>query len=346
MSVLVSAIKGRRVLGLAPLDLGGLLILAITVVYLIPRVADRGFGFFAQVLVFGIALGAIYALVALGYTMVYGIVELINFAHGDVFTLGAFISLPLLSTFGLVEDVSHGFGLIVALIPVFLITMLLCALVNVAIERVAYRPLRNAPRLAPLITAIGMSSILEGAMFLWRGPFNIHYPDLLPANQIPIGGGITISAKSVIIVLVAIVLVLALTFFINGSKLGKAMRATAQDRDAAQLMGININATIAATFFIGAALAGAGGIIYGLYFGTVTAFLGFSAGLVAFTAAVFGGIGNIPGAALGGLLIGMISQLSDAYIDTAWTQVLIFAILILVLVFRPSGLLGMRVPEK
>jgi branched-chain amino acid transport system permease protein len=338
--------QGRRLFGLAPLDLVGLLVLAAVVVWLIPRVADRGLGYFAQVLVFGVALGAIYALVALGYTMVYGIVELINFAHGDVFTLGAFISLPLLPVFGLYEDRSHGLALFLGLIPVFLITMALCALVNVAIERVAYRPLRNAPRLAPLITAIGMSSILEGAMFLWKGPFNIHYPDLLPSNQIPLGGGVTVSAKSLIIVGVAVLLVLALTLFINGSKLGKAMRATAQDRDAAQLMGININATIAATFFIGAALAGAGGIIYGLYFGTLTAFLGFSAGLIAFTAAVFGGIGNIPGAALGGLLIGMISQLSDGYVDTAWTQVIIFAILILVLVFRPSGLLGMRVPEK
>ena len=345
MVYLRSALKGR-VAGLAPIDLLGLVVLAAAIVYLIPRIADRGAGYFAQVLVFGIALGAIYALVALGYTMVYGIVELINFAHGDVFTLGAFISLPLLSTFGLVEDQSHGVGLIIALIPVFLITMALCALINVAIERVAYRPLRNAPRLAPLITAIGMSSILEGAMFLWKGPFNIHYPDLLPSTQISIGGGVTVSAKSLIIVAIAIILVLALTFFVNGSKLGKAMRATAQDRDAAQLMGININATIATTFFIGAALAGAGGIVYGLYFGTLTAFLGFTVGLYAFTAAVFGGIGNIPGAALGGLIIGMFSQVSDAYVDTAWTQVLIFALLILVLVFRPSGLLGMRVPEK
>jgi len=328
------------------LNLAGLALLAVALVALAQRVAERGPGYFAQIMVFGIALGAIYALVALGYTMVYGIIELINFAHGDVFTLGAFISLPLLSVFGLVEDQSKGLALILGLIPVFLITMVLCAAVNVTIERVAYRPLRNAPRLAPLITAIGMSSILEGAMFLWRGPFNIHYPDLLPTNQIPIGGGVTVAAKAVIIVAMAIVLVLALTVFINGSKLGKAMRATAQDRDAAQLMGIDINRTIAATFFIGASLAGAGGIIYALYFGSVNAFLGFTAGLVAFTAAVFGGIGNIPGAALGGLAIGIIYQLSDGYFDTAWTQVLIFAILILVLVFRPSGLLGMRVPEK
>jgi branched-chain amino acid transport system permease protein len=336
----------RVIRRLPVLNVVGLVILAVALVALVQRVVERGPGYFAQIMLFGIALGAIYALVALGYTMVYGIIELINFAHGDVFTLGAFISLPLLGTFGLVEDRSKGLALILGLIPVFLITMALCAAVNVAIERVAYRPLRHAPRLAPLITAIGMSSILEGAMFLWRGPFNLHYPDLLPTDQIPIGGGVTIALKAVIIVAIAIVLVLALTLFINRSKLGKAMRATAQDRDAAQLMGIDINRTISATFFIGAALAGAGGIVWGLYFGSVGPFLGFSAGLVAFTAAVFGGIGNIPGAALGGLLIGIIYQLSDGYFDTAWTQVLIFAILILVLVFRPSGLLGVRVPEK
>lgn len=328
------------------LDLLGLLLVAVVLVLLLQRAVERGPGYFAQILIFGIALGAIYALIALGYTMVYGIIELINFAHGDVFTLGGFISLPLLGVFGLVEDQTKGLSLIVRLIPVFLITMLLCALVNVAIERVAYRPLRHAPRLAPLITAIGMSSILEGAMYLWRGPFNLHYPDLLPTDQIPLGGGVTVAAKAVIIIGMAIVLVVSLTLFINRSKIGKAMRATAQDRDAAQLMGIDINYTIAATFFIGAALAGAGGIVWGLYEGSVSAFLGFSTGLIAFTAAVFGGIGNIPGAALGGLLIGIISQLSDGYFDTAWTQVVIFGILIAVLVFRPSGLLGMRVPEK
>src|SRR5579859_4655569 len=342
----IRSATGGRIFGLAPLDLTGLVVLAAAIIYVIPKVADRGPGYFAQVLVFGIALGAIYALVALGYTMVYGIVELINFAHGDVFTLGAFISLPLLSAFGLVEDKSHGIGLLLGLIPVFLITMALCALVNVTIERVAYRPLRNAPRLAPLITAIGMSSILEGAMFVWRGPFNLHYPDVLPSNRISIGGGVTIGAKDIIVGVLAAVLVVSLTLFINRSKLGKAMRATAQDRDAAQLMGIDINRTIAATFFIGAMLAGAGGIIYGLYFGTVTAFLGFTVGLIAFTSAVFGGIGNIPGAALGGLLIGLIAAISDGYLTVKWTPVLIFAILILVLVFRPSGLLGMRVPEK
>ena len=328
------------------LNIVGILVILGTLVLITPRIIERGPAYFVQTLIFGIADGAIYALVALGYTMVYGIIELINFAHGDVFTLGAFIALPLLPYFGLVEDKTSPLGLVLGLIPVFLITMGICAMVNVAIERVAYRPLRNAPRLAPLITAIGMSSILEGAMFLWKGAFNTHFPDILPSNRIPLGGGATVGAKDVIVVILSAILVFGLTLFINRSKLGKAMRATAQDRDAAQLMGININRTIAATFFIGAMLAGAGGIIYALYFNTVTAFLGFSVGLIAFTAAVFGGIGNIPGAALGGLLIGIIRQLNEGYFESKWTEVLIFAILILVLVFRPSGLLGMRVPEK
>ncbi len=328
------------------LNVAGLVLLALVVVVVGQKIAERGLAFFVQILAFGVADGAIYALVALGYTMVYGIIELINFAHGDVFTLGAFISLALMPLFGLAEGKSSGLAILLPMLAVGLITMLLCAIVNVTIERVAYRPLRNAPRLAPLITAIGMSSILEGLMFMWRGPFNLHYPNLLPDARIPLGGGVTIGLKDIIVILSAVVLVIALTLFIGRSKLGKAMRATAQDRDAAQLMGIDINLTIAATFFIGAVLAGAGGIIYGLYFNNVDAFLGFSAGLIAFTAAVFGGIGNIPGAALGGLLIGIISSINDAYFSSAWTRVIVFGILILVLVFRPTGLLGMRVPEK
>ncbi len=310
------------------------------------EIVHRGLPYFVQILAFGIADGAIYALVALGYTMVYGIIELINFAHGDVFTLGAFMSLAMLPAFGLTEGHGFGIGSALALLGVFLITMALCAAVNVAIERVAYRPLRNAPRLAPLITAIGMSSVLEGAMYLWRGPANLHYPNLIPNPTVALGAHVTVGLKDLLVIATALVLVVGLTMFIGRSKLGKAMRATAQDRDAAQMMGIDINLTIAATFVIGALLAGAGGIIYGLYFNNVDAFLGFTAGLIAFTAAVFGGIGNIPGAALGGLLIGMVRSFNDGYFASEWTEVLIFAILILVLVFRPSGLLGMQVPEK
>ena len=322
----------------------GLVVVAAVIVLTIQRVLRHDASFFFQILTIGVADGAIYALIALGYTMVYGIIELINFAHGDVFTLGAFISLALFPAFGITEGMS-GIGWVLPLLVIGLITMALCAGVNVAIERVAYRPLRHAPRLAPLITAIGMSSILEGAMYLWRGPFNLHYPDLLPSTRLVVGG-VSVGIKDLIVITLAIVLVIAFTLFINLSKLGKAMRATAQDRDAAQLMGIDINRTIAATFFIGAVLAGAGGITYGLYINSVAFDLGFIGGLIAFTAAVFGGIGNIPGAAIGGLLIGIVRAFSDSYFDSGWTEIVIFGILIATLVFRPTGLLGMRVPEK
>jgi branched-chain amino acid transport system permease protein len=310
-------------------------------VFVGPAAASRGSAFFIQILVYGIANGAIFALIALGYTMVYGIIELINFAHGDVFTLGAFISLPLLGAFGLHEG-SSGPLVVVGLVAVIVITMVINGGINVAIERIAYRPLRNSPRLAPLITAVGMAFFLEGVMYIWRGPNNLHYPDLLPAGKIALGGA-AIGIKDLLVAGIAIALVVLLSAFINGTKLGKAMRATAQDRDAAQLMGIDINRTISATFFIGAALAGAGGIAFGLYFNSVRFDLGFSAGLVAFTAAVFGGIGNIQGAALGGLAIGLIRAFNDGYFSSTWTDVVVFAILILVLVFRPTGLLGTRI---
>jgi branched-chain amino acid transport system permease protein len=341
----VSRMRSFTVAGLTVVDFLFYLISLVAVALLLYKAVLHP-AEFAQVTIFGITDGAMYALVALGYTMVYGIIELINFAHGDVFTLGAFISAAVLPIFGLTEGQTFGIGLILPLIGVFLVTMLACALINVGIERVAYRPLRHAPRLAPLITAIGMSALLEGVMNVWRGPFTLHYPDLLPESQIPLGGGVTIAAKAVTVIVLAVVLMVALTVFVNRSTLGKAMRATAQDRDAAQLMGIDINRTIAATFFIGAALAGAGGIIYGLYYNSYSAFDGFTYGLYAFTAAVFGGIGNIPGAALGGILIGVIYAISDGYFTVSWTQVLVFGILIFVLVFRPTGLLGMRVPEK
>ena len=307
--------------------------------------AVTGPRFFFQIVVFGVSDGAIFALVAIGYTMVYGIIELINFAHGDVFTLGAFFALTLFGILGI--DEGQPFTVVTAaiLLGVFLVVMVLNGMVNVTIERIAYRPLRYAPKLAPLITAIGMSFVLEGLMYIWRGPQTIHFPDLLPGPRVSLGG-VGISFKDVFVVIVSVVLVSALTLFVGRTRLGKAMRATAQDRDAAQLMGIDINRTIAATFFIGAALAGAGGIIWGLYFNNVSFDLGFRAGLIAFTAAVLGGIGNIQGAALGGLVIGVIASFSDGYVSPLWTPVVVFSILILVLVFRPTGILGMRVPEK
>jgi len=348
-------VRTARLGGLGVADLGFYILCAIAVVLLaiqaISSPAD-----FLQILVFGLADGAIYALIALGYTMVYGIIELINFAHGDVFTLGAYVATTLIGFFAVSEDAFTTLNLVVLLL-VFPAVMLIMGGINVTIERIAYRPLRNAPRLAPLITAIGMSFVLEGFMFLWHGPATVHVPNLLPHGPgfegylgfdcaVNSNNCVFIGFKDVFVLVAAAILVTLLALFINRSKLGKAMRATAQDRDASQLMGININRTIAATFFIGALLAGAGGMIWGLYFNTVSYNLGFRTGLIAFTSAVFGGIGNIPGAALGGMVIGLVAAFSDGYIGSKWTQVVIFGILIGVLVFRPTGLLGMRVPEK
>jgi branched-chain amino acid transport system permease protein len=322
----------------------GFYILCATAIVLLATQAISNPTDFIQVSIFGLTQGAIYALVALGYTMVYGIIELINFAHGDVFTLSAYIGTTILGFFAITDGKFTTTNLI-ALLITFPVVMLIMGGINVTIERVAYRPLRNAPRLAPLITAIGMSFLLEGIMFFWKGPATVHFPDLLPQSSTTIGG-VFFGFKDIFVVVTAAILVTLLAIFINRTKLGKAMRATAQDRDASQLMGIDINRTIAATFFIGALLAGAGGMIWGLYYNTIYYQLGFRSGLIAFTAAVFGGIGNIPGAALGGLLIGLIAGYSDGYIGSKWTQVVIFGILIGVLVFRPTGLLGMRVPEK
>ena len=341
--------RTARLGGLGIADLGFFILCGIALLLLATQAIANPVDFL-QTLVYGVADGAIYALIALGYTMVYGIIELINFAHGDVFTLGAYVATALIGFFATSEDAFTTANLLV-LVLVFPAVMLIMGGINVGIERVAYRPLRNAPRLAPLITAIGMSFVLEGFMFLWHGPATVHVPNLLPHGpgfEGYVGGpdGVFIGFKDIFVVVAAAILVTLLALFINRSKLGKAMRATAQDRDASQLMGININRTIAATFFIGALLAGAGGMIWGLYFNTVSYNLGFRTGLIAFTSAVFGGIGNIPGAALGGMVIGLVAAFSDAYIGSKWTQVVIFGILIGVLVFRPTGLLGMRVPEK
>ena len=301
---------------------------------------------FFQQLINGLSLGGIYALVALGYTMVYGIIELINFAHGDVYTLGSFFSLAILLALGVTGEV-HGIALVGVVLLTIVCSMLLCGITGVLIERLAYRRLRNAPRLAPLITAIGMSFILENVMQLWRGPSPVAFPSVIP-NPVFEVGGVEIAAKQILVVVLAVVMMAALQFFIYRTKMGKAMRATAQDRDAAQLMGININTTIALTFLIGSALAGAAGFVSGIYYGTTWFFSGFDAGLKAFTAAVLGGIGNVAGAMLGGFLIGLVSAFATEYVPQGaqWTNVVVFSVLVLVLVFRPSGLLGESVPEK
>ena len=299
---------------------------------------------FVQQLVNGLSLGGIYALIALGYTMVYGIIELINFAHGDVYTLGTFFSLAILTLLG-VTGIVTGPMLIVVVAVTVLGAMLLSGLTGVVIERLAYRRLRNAPKLAPLITAIGMSFILENIMQYWKGPSPIPFPQVIPNPAFAIGA-VTIEAKQVMVILLAIVLMIVLQTFVRHSRLGKAMRATAQDKDAAQLMGIDINTTIALTFLIGSALAGAAGFVSGVYYGSTWFLNGFAAGLKAFTAAVLGGIGNIAGAMLGGFLIGLIEALTTQFIGDQWSNVVVFSVLVLVLIFRPAGLLGESLPTK
>jgi len=297
-----------------------------------------------QQLINGVAHGGMYALIALGYTMVYGIIELINFAHGDVYALGSFFSLAIL---GLLPAslLAGGPMLWVIAFVVIALAALLCGIVGVLIERLAYRRLRNAPRLAPLITAIGVSLILENVMELWKGDSPISFPQFLPNAQHDVAG-LTFNNYDVLVVAVSVVCMIALNIFVYRTKLGKAMRATAQDRDAAQLMGINVNSTIAWTFFIGSALAGIAGFISGTYYGTTFWLNGYQAGLKAFTAAVLGGIGNITGAMLGGFVIGIVEALTAQFIGNQWTEVVVFSILVLILIFRPSGLLGEQLPEK
>jgi len=302
------------------------------------------FGYLGDQLGLGLALGAIYALIALGYTMVYGIVELINFAHGDVFTVGAFVAYFIVTALGV--SAFSGALFLPVILAVLLATMLFNGILGVVIERVAYRRLRNSPRLAPLITAVGVSFLLEGILFVLEGPNNKHFPDLFSEVRLPIPG-VNFTNKQLLVILVALALMAGLRIFIQSSRLGKAMRATAQDRDAARLMGINIDRTIATTFFIGSALAGAGGLVYAMYYNNIQYSLGFQAGIIAFTAAVFGGIGNITGAAVGGFVIGLIyAFVSGSFLGPQWADVSIFTVLIVVLVFKPTGILGSRVTEK
>jgi branched-chain amino acid transport system permease protein len=296
-------------------------------------------------LVDGISNGAIWALVAIGYTLVYGIVELINFAHGEVFMIGSFVAAGFFGTIGLTQDTGTGL-LILGLLIALPVTMFASGLLNTMIERVAYRPLRSAPKLAPLITAVGFSFILQNIGLLWRGGSQEGIPDLIQSqHELFTIGGIEITNGDLLAVAVTIPLLIAMTTFIGQSRLGKAMRATAQDPDAARLMGINVDTTISLTFLIGGMLAGAAGLIYALYQTTIWYFQGFTAGLVAFTAAVMGGIGNIRGAVLGGFIIGCIQQMSDNRIGAEWTPAVVFVYLILIMVFKPSGLLGEETRE-
>ena len=292
----------------------------------------------------GLSNGTIWALIALGYTLVYGIIELINFAHGEVFMIGSFVSVSVWSTLGVTGDTSLP-GIIAAIVFGLALAMLASGGLNTMIERVAYRPLRNAPKLAPLITAIGMSFILQNVGLLWR-PTPDSSPDLIGSQKDYFSVfGVAIEHSDVFAVVVTVPLLVALVWFVGTTKYGKAMRATAQDPDAARLMGINVDRTISLTFVLGGLLAGAAGMIYALYNGTIQFNQGFTAGLIAFTAAVMGGIGNLKGAVVGGLIIGVIQSISDTHFGQIWTPAVVFAILIMVMVFRPQGLFGEETRE-
>jgi branched-chain amino acid transport system permease protein len=295
----------------------------------------------------GLTIGAIYALVAIGYTMVYGIIELINFAHGDVFMVGAFTSMYVLTNvLGQDGPIDEPAVLAVVLLVDFAVTMLLLGILGTAIERFAYRPLRHAPRLAPLITAIGVSFILQNIIQILFGPSPVNTPQLIsPTADVDIFG-LQVGVVNIFTIVVAVSLMIALQLFVSRTRIGRAIRSTAMDRDAAQLMGVDINRTIAITFFIGSALAGAAGVVQGLYFGNIQFTLGFQAGLKAFTAAVLGGIGNITGAALGGFIIGFVEVTAGALGVFVWGQAAVFVVLILTLLFRPAGLFGQQLGER
>lgn len=287
-----------------------------------------------QQIINGISLGSIYALIALGYTMVYGIVKLINFAHGDIFMIGSFIGFYSITILNL------------GLFPALILSMVVCAIFGVLIERIAYKPLRNATRIAALITAIGVSLFIENGFIYMRGAQPVAYPgDILPIKNIE-WFGLTISSQSLSILGISITLMIILQLIVHKTKIGKAMRAVSLDYDAARLMGINVNNTISATFAIGSALAGAAGVIFGLYYIKIEPLMGIIPGLKAFIAAVLGGIGLIPGAMVGGLLLGLIESLVSAAGFSLWRDGVAFIVLILILIFRPSGLLGKNTKEK
>jgi len=303
---------------------------------------------FFDVFLIGITLGCMYALIALGYTLVYGILELINFAHGDVFMLGGMFAITYATG---IFNLHPGQGPVTVLIVLgtMALAMLTCGALNATIEFIAYRPLRHAPRLAPLITAIGVSFIIEDVGLAWKGPNYVPAPDVFPHSTAFSIGSVDVQWNKLIVIGLTIPVLLGLTYLIQRTRQGKAMRATAQDKDASAIMGINVNRTISFTFLIAGALAGAAGTIFALWSTTIRFDEGFQLGLIAFTAAVLGGIGNLPGAVLGAILIGCIQAFNEGLNWHApgsdWTESIVFSILILILVFRPEGLLGEQTPE-
>jgi len=296
-----------------------------------------------QQLVNALTLGAIYSLIALGYTLVYGILAMINFAHSEVLMLGAFAALGLAT----ILPAAFGTGAL-GLGGMFVVSMLGAGLVNVIVERFAYRPLRHISRLAPLISAIGVSIVLQNAVFLWLSTQSLSFPQPVEIKQIPLGGGASVSSLQLVILGAALALMALLHFWVEKTKMGKAMRACADDITTAGLMGINADVVIAVTFFVGGALGGAAGVLYGMNYGSIKYNLGFLPGAKAFTAAVLGGIGNIRGAVLGGFILGGLEVLASGYIPNGaqWRDVIAFTVLILVLLVRPSGLLGEKLAEK
>jgi branched-chain amino acid transport system permease protein len=332
-----------------PTFVGGLgIIFVVALVALLVKEATVSPSQFAQTTLIGLTNGAVYALIALGYTLVYGILELINFAHGDVFMLGGMFAITIgTHIFGL----HHGQGPVTVLIvfATLVLTMLACGSINATIEFIAYRPLRGAPRLAPLITAIGVSFIIQDVGLAWKGPNYVTAPDVFPHSNVFSIGGVDYQWNHLIVVIITVPVLLALLWLVQRTRQGKAMRATAQDKDAAAIMGINVNRTISFTFVTAGALAGAAGTLYSLWATTVRFDQGFQLGLIAFTAAVIGGIGNLPGAVLGAVTIGLIQSWNEGLPwhmpGSDWTQSIVFSILILILVFRPEGLLGEKTPE-
>ncbi|HEY0294829.1 MAG TPA: branched-chain amino acid ABC transporter permease [Bordetella sp.] len=312
---------------------------------------------FIQQLINGLVLGSVYAIIALGYTMVYGILGIINFAHGDVIMVGAMVALSALNV---LQNHFPGLGDIPMLLIALVIAAVVCAILGFAIERVAYRPLRNAPRLAPLITAIGVSILLETiAMVIWS-PNPLPFPQLLPTDPIDVipqtdtGIGAVISMTEIVIIVVAFLVMAGLLVLVHKTRLGRAMRAIAENPNNASLMGVNPNFVISATFMIGSALAALAGLMMALEYGHVHFYMGFIPGMKAFTAAVLGGIGNLGGAMVGGIVLGLIEQLGAGYVGdltggvfgSNYQDVFAFIVLILVLLFRPSGLLGERVADR
>ncbi|MFL5276439.1 MAG: branched-chain amino acid ABC transporter permease [Myxococcales bacterium] len=295
-----------------------------------------------QHIIDGISVGAIYALIALGYTMVYGVLKLINFAHGDLFTYGGYLGMTLLTSLVLHERLGPFAGVVLLAVMV----MGLVGVVGVVLERAAYRPLREAPRLSAVVSALGASIFFQNTLMLLDGARVQVYPEgLLPQTAVTLFG-LEIPIMRIFVVLTSVVMMTALYLFVQKTKIGTAIRAAAIDQGAARLMGIDVNKVVSIVFLIGPALGGAAGLLVGLYYGQVNVTMGWIYGLKAFTAAILGGIGNIPGAMVGGLLLGVIEALGAAYLSIAWKDALAFCVLILILMVRPTGLLGERVAEK